>query len=364
MISNLLLKDLLIDQSKGFVYIILNRPEALNSLTLEMTRVLSVIIKKAKKYRDVKGVFITGEGDRAFCAGGDLKSLYAEGMAYRRGEAPENLARIFFEDEYNLNAQIKNLDKLYISFLNGVTMGGGYGISGHGTHVVATENTSFAMPEVRIGFFPDIGASYNFARLDGMIGLYIALTGCTISAEDMYYTGLCDAVIDGNNIHRVQNEIADALIGNGDADFEMQKNIVSDLLAKHHINTGEGSAIETNIDRINDCFTKNSVEEIIEAVRGDSSSWGKETLEHLEYACPFSMKIAFAQYKRAKDLGFGEVIAQDYILATHFILGHDLYEGIKAAVIDKSKNPTWSPDKLEDILQKEVTNYFLPVNLL
>lgn len=363
MISNLQLKDILIDQLKGFVYIVLNRPEALNALTLEMTRVISLVVKKAKADKNIKGIFITGEGDRAFCAGGDLKSLYYEGMAYRRGEINENLASIFFEDEYNLNAEIKSLGKIYVSFLNGITMGGGYGISGHGTHVAATANTKFAMPEVRIGFFPDVGASYPLSRLDGYLGLYLALTGITIDAKDMYYAGLCDAVIDGENIHRIESKIADELEKNNEADFEMQKELVSALLKKHHI-TQDKSALEKHIDKINDFFSKSSVEEIVAALQADNSEWAKETLALMDYACPFSMKVTFEQYKRAKTMDFGEIMAQDYILATHFILGHDLYEGIKSTVIIKGKKPLWSPDSLEDIPDKDVTNYFLPVNLL
>jgi enoyl-CoA hydratase/carnithine racemase len=363
MISNLQLKDILIDQLKGFVYIVLNRPEALNALTLEMTRVISLVVKKVKADKNIKGIFITGEGDRAFCAGGDLKSLYYEGMAYRRGEINENLASIFFEDEYNLNAEIKSLGKIYVSFLNGITMGGGYGISGHGTHIAATAGTKFAMPEVRIGFFPDVGASYHLSRLDGYLGLYLALTGTTIGASDMYYAGLCNAVIDGNAIHRIESKIADELIKNNEADFETQKELVSTLLQKHHI-PQETSSLENNIDKINEIFSKDSVEEIVEALRADKSDWAKETLALMEYACPFSMKVSFEQYKRSKSLDFGEVMAQDYILATHFILGHDLYEGIKSTVIAKGRKPLWSPDKLEDVLDKDVTNYFLPVNLL
>ena len=138
---------------------------------------------------------------------------------------------------------------------------------------------------------------------------------------------------------------------------------MSSLLQKHHI-PQDKSALETHINKINDIFSKSSVEEIIEALRADKSEWAKETLALMEYACPFSMKVSFEQYQRAKTMDFGEIMAQDYILATHFILGHDLYEGIKSTVIVKGKKPLWSPDKLEDVLHKDVTNYFLPVNLL
>jgi enoyl-CoA hydratase len=242
-------------------------------------------------------------------------------------------------------------------------MGGGYGISGHGTHIAATPKTKFAMPEVRIGFFPDVGASYNLAKLDNFIGLYLSLTGLTISANDMHYAGLCDVIVDGDKIHRIESEIADELEKNTDADFETQKELVSTVLSKHHI-AQEKSFLETNIDHIRGCFSKESVEDIIKALNDNGSEWAKETLALMEFACPFSIKIAFEQFQRAQKLDFGEVIAQDYILASRFIMGHDLYEGIKAAVIDKDKEPFWSPDKFEKISDDDVTNYFLPVNLL
>lgn len=364
MISNLLLNDILIDQSRGFVHIVLNRPAALNAITLEMTRVLSIAIEKSARELDVKGVFISGEGDRAFCAGGDLKSLYKSGMAYRRGEAKENLARIFFEEEYNLNSQIKRFEKLYIAFLNGITMGGGYGISGHGSHVVATEKTLFAMPEVKIGFFVDIGASYNLVRCPHHIGLYLMLTGATISGHDMHFAGLAEAVIESDSINRMKARIAEAVAGDDGAGIDGQKKIVSDLLAKKHIQSTDKVFLEAHAERIDYCFGADSLYQILARVREDKSEWGQKTLAELEYACPFSLAVAFEQYKRVQSLDFGEVIAQDYVLATHFIQGHDLYDGIKATVIDKGQTPQWFPAKLEDVSQEEVANYFLPVNLL
>lgn len=362
MLSNYQLSELLIDQSQPFVHITLNRPEALNALTMEMTRVYSMLVSKIRSDRRIAGVIVTGAGDRAFCAGGDIKNLYAHGMAFRKQEIPENIASIFFEEEYDLNTKIKKLGKPYIAFLNGITMGGGYGLAGHGSHIVATERTVFAMPEVKIGFFPDIGASYNFVRCAGdeagALGMYLALTGTSVGPDDMYYAGLCGFIANSGRFDRIRAALADKFRAAQGA--EVMEN-VTDVLSGFHKAPKQACALERERERIERCFSKGSVEGIIEEVRRDDTEWGRRTLAELTYASPTSLLVTFAQMKRAKGMAFEEVMAQDLLLAKHFVRGHDLFEGIKAAVIDKERNPRWSPDKIDGLSQAEVAAYFAPV---
>ncbi len=360
MLSNYQLSDLLLDQSQAFVHLTLNRPSALNALTLEMTRVLSMIMTQAKRDANVKGVFISGAGNRAFCAGGDIKSLYQQGMAYRRGEIAENVASVFFNEEYQLNRQIKTLGKPYVAFLNGITMGGGYGVSGHGSHIIATEKTVFAMPEVRIGFFPDIGSTYNFAACEGAIGLYLALTGTSIDAADMYYAGLCGFISRTDKSERIQALLTDVVKKSSP---ENMMDNVTDALSHVHVAPKQAGWIERNRERIEACFSRSSVGEIIEAVRMDTSEWGKRTLEELTFASPTSLAVTFEQMKHVKaGMTFDAVMAQDLILACRFIQGHDLFEGIKAAVLDKTKSPRWSPAANDEIRAVDIARYFEPLS--
>lgn len=360
MLSTYQLSDILLDHSQAFVHITLNRPDALNAITLEMTRVLSIALEKATQDTGIKGLFISGAGGRAFCAGGDIKNLYKHGMAYRREEIAENVARIFFEEEYTLNRQVKEFaaQKPYVAYLNGITMGGGYGVSGHGSHIIATNKTKFAMPEVRIGFFPDIGCAYNFVRCEGGIGMYLALTGKSISGADMVYAGLADAFCDDERGGHIQAALSDTIKSSDEATL---MDNVSDVLSHFHSSgAGEACSLKENHDAINRCFSKSSVAEIIAAVEKEDSDWGRDTLEHLRYASPTSLQVTFMQMQNARDMDFAAVMEQDFNLACHFIQGHDLYEGIKAAVIDKSKSPRWSPTEIDQINDKDVLKYFLP----
>lgn len=362
MLSNYQLSELLIDQSQPFVHITLNRPEALNALTLEMTRVYSMLVDKIASDRRIKGVIVSGAGDRAFCAGGDIKNLYSHGMAFRKQEIPENIACIFFEEEYDLNARIKTLGKPYVAFLNGITMGGGYGLAGHGTHVVATERTVFAMPEVKIGFFPDIGATYNLVRCtddaSGALGMYLALSGTSIGPDDMYYAGLCGFIAQATRFDRIRAALGDKIKAS-DAAGIMEN--VTDVLSGFHKAPKDASMLERERERIERCFSKASVEAIIAEVQKDNSEWGQRTNAELAYASPTSLRVTFEQMKRAKTMTFDQVMAQDLTLARHFVRGHDLFEGIKAAVIDKERNPRWSPDHVGGLSPREVEAYFAAI---
>lgn len=354
-----------VDKGSHHVSTTLNRAESYNALLLEMTRGLSKVVSEFSKDEAQRVLFIRGAGGKAFCAGGDLKSLYYEGMAYKNGESAVNEASTFFSEEYALNAQIKKLEKPYVSWLNGIVMGGGYGVSGHGSHLVATELTKFAMPEVKIGFFPDIGATYNLNQCPDHIGLYLALSGTTIGAYDMVYAGLANVVMDSHDIDLAQNEIIETLGEEGASqDYRKYCDIIDGILLKYHKPHTEPSMLEQNKERIKKCFSAPSVESIMDTLKSDGSDWAMNTLGELEYACPTSLCVTFEQMKHVRNMSFTAVMAQDLTLASHFIMGDNLYEGIHETVISKTRSPKWKPRDLKNVLQSDVENYFKHVNLL
>jgi enoyl-CoA hydratase len=324
-----------------------------------MTRVIEAVLARTVSDNDICGIVISGEGERGFCAGGDLKGLYRNGMAFKQGQMSDNAAEIFFREEYDLNLNIKNYSKtnLYIAFLNGIVMGGGYGASGHGSHQIGTEKTCFAMPEVRIGFFPDIGASYNLLRCPGKTGLYLAMTGRTINAADMYDLGLCQYIVDSEKRFELLNAL-DADPNNTDSVLERfhDATLLDDLRKQAEVIPHQA--------QIDDWFSGQGAIEIYDAVKAASDNgdrFAQQTLEYLDYAAPLSVHIAFEQMRRAEGMSLEQVLEQDFTLACNFLRGDDLFEGIKAAVIDKSHQKTWQHKSVYDVVPDEVAQYFVPV---
>ena len=340
--------EILFERRGAAGIVILNRPQALNAVTLGMVGALAHQLTQWEGDAAVTRVVVTAAGDRAFSTGGDLRALFDAGRAGQQ-QALLN----YWRTEYALNALIKRYRKPYVSLIDGIVMGGGAGISIHGSHRVAGDSFAFAMPEVGIGFIPDVGATWFLPRLPGELGLYCALTGERL--------GPADAVAAGIATHRVASQrladLLDGLCGNVPVDA---------LLGAFAEPAGEGplSARRPLIDRL---FGGDTVEGILaaldaEATRpGADADFARATSASIRLKSPTSLKITLAQLRRGRLLDFAECMRTEFRIVSRLVLGHDLYEGIRSVIIDKDQAPQWRPSSLEAVSAAEVERYFEPL---
>ncbi|MDE1147917.1 MAG: enoyl-CoA hydratase/isomerase family protein [Azospirillaceae bacterium] len=342
----------------GIGHILLNRPKALNALNLDMIRILDPQLAAWARDPAVKAVVIRGAGDRAFCAGGDVRAVWDSGKAWQAGEGDGAVARNFFAEEYRLNRRIKRFPKPYIALLDGITMGGGVGLSVHGSHRVTTEKTLLAMPETGIGLFPDVGGGYFLPRLAGELGTYLALTGARLGAADAAYTGIGTHHVPSDRLDALVVELADADYGRGAGAT------VDAILARHAAFPGE-APLATHRPSIDRSFAADTVEGIVACLgdegMGFDDAWAKETLDTLARMSPTSLKVALSQLRRGVAMEVEDVLAMEYRMTQAVLAGHDFYEGIRAQLVDKDRQPKWRPATLADVSESEVERHFQPV---
>lgn len=328
----------------------LNRPRALNALTQPMVVALDARLREWADDPAVAAVVVRGaareDGRVPFCAGGDIRLLYD-----RRADPERRFAVVFYAQEYRLNALIFRYPKSYVALIDGVVMGGGVGVSVHGSHRVMTERALFAMPETGIGLFPDVGATWFLPRLRGKAGLYLGLTGARIGAADALYLGLATHVVPSDALRALDERLCAAALA-GDA-----RAAVDRLVAACAVAPGEAplAARQAEIDR---CFAADSVEGIVAALEAEGSDWARETRATLLQKSPTSLKIAFRQLTACGARGFEEALALEYRLAMHCNLGVDFFEGIRAQVVDKDRRPRWRPARLEEVTAAMVDAHF------
>jgi len=326
--------EVLFSREGGAGIITLNRPKALNALTLEMVRQIHPQLEAWAKDDAVKLVLIEGAGEKAFCAGGDIRALHDW------GRAGDPRAVGFYREEYRLNALIKHYPKPYVALMDGIDMGGGVGLSVHGSLRVATEKLVFAMPETGIGLFPDVGGTYFLPRCPGEIGTYLALTGERLKAADAIYAGIADIFVPSPHLPELKSRLA---MG-GDAKEMAEPTGAAPLVARR-----------ADIDRH---FSKNAVTEILTSLKADGSDWAMKTATSIEAKSPLSTLIAFRQMREGKLLNFDDAMRMEFRLASRFMRGHDFFEGVRAVVIDKDQKPHWSPASLENVSEEEVNDCF------
>lgn len=322
--------------------IVLNRPQALNAITLEMVRSMRGALDSWASDPQVTRIVLTGAGERAFCAGGDIRQLYELGRGGRHEEA-----LTFWREEYALNALIKTYPKPYLSLIDGIVMGGGVGVSLHGRHRVAGERYLFAMPEVSIGFFPDVGASYALARLPDETGTYLALTGERLRTADALALGLAT--------HAVPSEALPAL-----REALVAGEAVDPLLERNAFDPGP-PPLAPHREVIATCFAHRSVPAILEALEeaGEAGSeFAAKTAAALRAKSPTSLAIALEQVRRGRDMTFEEAMAMEFRIVARIIEGHDFYEGVRATLIDKDGRPEWRPSTLDAVTPEAVEGYF------
>jgi enoyl-CoA hydratase len=337
----------LVAEQKGVVGVItLNRPKALNALSLEMIRQISGALKSWEKEPSIKVVLFKGAGDRAFCAGGDLKIFHRAGMDSRKGKVSPDVPVQFFAEEYRLNRQIFHYPKLTIGFMNGITMGGGFGIAGNCKLRIATEKTAFAMPETGIGFFPDVGSAFHLLKSPHHIGRYLALTAVPVGYGDMIFARLAEYFIYTDK----EEEFIHTL----------QKTDPIQAILKLGKISPQSAKFRSNAKKIESIFGLSDVAQILSALEKDTTEWGKSTLEVLSKRSPASVTVTFAHLERCRGKNFDEVIAMDFVLAQHFLQRADLYEGIRAVLIDRDNTPRWDPPAFNGMSEADVGRYFRP----
>lgn len=329
--------------------ITLNRPKALNALTLPMVRALEPKLREWAADPAIAAVVIEGAGERAFCAGGDVAAIY---RARQAGD--DTLGRDFFREEYVVNRAIFRFPKPWIALLDGITMGGGVGLSVHGPFRVATERFLFAMPETAIGLFPDVGGGHFLPRLPGQLGMYLAMTGERLKAADALHAGVLTHHVPSERIGALKEALAGADWG-GDANAVAKR-----VLDGFHVDPGQAQlpARRAEIDRH---FAGASCEEIVASLEKDGSEWAAATLKTLRRLSPTSMKITFRQIRDGARMEFEDIMTMEYRMSQGCMRGGDFYEGVRSVLIDKDHAPKWDPATLEAVDQARVDAHFAPV---
>lgn len=340
------MSDILITTEGTLGHITLNRLKALNALTMDMLKDISNALAHFADHPSIAAVLITGAGERSFCAGGDIRALYE---CLNNGTA---FGEDYFQAEYSLNYQVANFPKPYIAFMDGITMGGGVGVSAHGTVRVVTERTRLAMPEVSIGLFPDIGSSWLLARAPGELGTYLALTGATIGAADAIFAGLADDSVSHSSLADLQAKLTTLSTNTTMTDIQ--------LLVGQYTHQMPANLV-SHMDEINHYFRFDTVEDILAALAKSDTIFAKETTAMIQQKSPTSLKVTLRLIRLARQAESVKVcLERDYAACQIFLKNHDLYEGIRAAIIDKDRNPQWQPNTLKDVSNTAVDAYFQP----
>ncbi|NP_001383558.1 3-hydroxyisobutyryl-CoA hydrolase, mitochondrial isoform 2 [Gallus gallus] len=314
--------DVLLQKQGGAGIITLNRPKVLNALSFKMIQQIYPQIKAWEQDPETFLIIIKGTGEKAFCAGGDVRAIADA------GKAGDTMTRDYFREEYRLDNAIGTCKKPYVALIDGITMGGGVGLSVHGHFRVATEKTVFAMPETAIGLFPDVGGGYFLPRLSGKIGHLLALTGFRLKGRDVLKAG-----------------IATHFVESGKTKIDQEKEFV----------------LDEHMERINSIFSANSMEEIVQKLKQDGSPFATKQLEAINKMSPTSLKLTLRQLREGATMSLQDVFTMEYRLSQACMRGHDFYEGVRAVLIDKDQSPRWKPAALEEVSDEFVDNCFKPL---
>jgi enoyl-CoA hydratase len=320
----------------------LNRPDAMNALTLSMVRRMHPQLDAWAGEAGIRRVLVEAAGERAFSAGGDIRALYEWGLA------GDTTFLDFYREEYRLDTLIKRYPKPYVALIDGVVMGGGVGVSVHGSHRIAGDRLTFAMPETGIGLFPDVGGTYFLPRLPGEIGMYLGLTGARLKAADALYCGIVTHYVPSRRLA----DLKVALIAGGDIDE------TADAFAA---DPGPPPLTERRAD-IDRYFDKDSVEDILAALDGAGEEWAAKTAAILRGKSPTSLKITFRQLRAGAGLDFEECMKLEFRIVSRIFRGVDFFEGTRAVVIDKDQNPKWRPARLHEVSDTDIDAYFAPLD--
>lgn len=350
--------EILLGRTGGIATLTINRPQALNALTLANYRRIAPALAAWAKDPAVRGVVVRGAGGRAFCAGGDVRAVYEAGRGIG---GDRDLTAVFFAEEYRLIRDIHRFPKPYIAIIDGITMGGGAGISVNGAYRVATERTLFAMPETAIGLFPDVGATRFLNRCPGQIGRYLGLSGARLRAADALYCGFATHFVAQDRVEPLLAALAAIEWRTGDESGQVEA-----ALGGFSINPGLPplAALRPAIDR---CFAGDTIEAILDALAAEAASgsadagWAAETRGGLLAKSPTSLKVTLRQLAVGRDYDVEQALRLEYRLTQHFMAAHDFFEGVRAMLIDKDQTPRWRPASLAAVDEAIIAAYFSPI---
>ncbi len=341
------MSDILVRVENGVGRITLNRPRALNALTHAMVQAIDSALASWAEDSSVRFVLLDGAGERGLCAGGDIRALY-DALLCNDISVPE----AFFRDEYRMNAHIARFPKPYVALMDGIVMGGGIGVSAHGSHRVVTERSRLAMPETGIGFVPDIGGTFLLAHAPGELGMHAALSSFQMGAADAMICGLAD--------HHVPSErLADltaALLGCDSAP-------AIGACPRQFATKPPAGVFGEARGWIADCYAQESVEAILEALSARPEEAARQALAAIAGKSPTSLKITLRALREARHHErLEQSLEQEYRLAMACMERPDFREGVRAALVDKDRNPAWSPSRLEDITPEIINKIFASPN--
>ncbi|ARD47781.1 enoyl-CoA hydratase/isomerase family protein [Sporosarcina sp. P33] len=346
----------LTEVDNGIGWIKINRPKVLNSINVEVVELLTEALKKWRNDDRIVFICLSGEGEKGFCAGGDMRKFYD-----LKNEDVAAYANEFFSKEYRLDAMIHQYPKPIMVYMNGIVMGGGVGLSIGATHRIVTEKTKWAMPEMNIGFFPDVGASYFLNQLPGYTGRYLALTSKVISASDAIYMNAADYYMNSANWETIQKEMrtkqwsVDSIV----ADLEA---FIQSYTAETPIN----SDLKNEQEEIKRHFQYETVEEIVDSLKSaaaEGDEWAELTVRNILSKSPTSLKVTLHQLIKGQNQTLLECLEMERNMAMHFMDNADFYEGVRAVLVDKDQSPKWNPSSITEVTNEDVEKYFSLVNV-
>jgi enoyl-CoA hydratase len=335
--------DILFAEQESLGRITLNRPKAINALTHGMIQAIGAALAGWEQNAAIKIILIEGAGERGLCAGGDIRALYegSKNGSFAGGDS-------FFRDEYRLNARIAKYPKPVVALMDGIVMGGGIGLSAHASHRVVTPRSVLAMPEVGIGFIPDVGGTYLLAHAPGNIGIHAALTAGRLSAADAILCGLADICVAAEGLP----DLVKSLAGCDDS-------VAITAVLREHAQAIAPAPLGAARSWIDPAYAHTTVEAILAALRGCPQAEAQAAAQELAGKSPTSLKVALRLLQEARAGGnLDDCLQREYIAARAAIRSHDFVEGVRAAVVDKDRHPRWSPSALADVTEEMVDRYF------
>jgi enoyl-CoA hydratase/carnithine racemase len=344
-----MISEILFERKGDWGVVTLNRPDALNALTRDMCKAFRRQLIEWEADLDVGAVLIKGAGEKAFCAGGDIRWLAEEARKNPRHACG------FFHEEYRLNAAIHHFSKPYVALIDGIVMGGGVGVSVHGDFRVAGDRTLFAMPETGIGLFPDVGGGHFLPRLHDGLGLYYALTGARAKAADCMAAGIATHYAPSDR----RNALEERLLK-----LDARSHLHSEIEAVLDEFAGDPGGAPVNDIRgwIAGLFQGHaSLEALMAKLKRNDGVFAIDTVKTLERMSPTSMKIAFEQLKRGHALDFNDAMRMEFRIVRRVMEGYDFFEGVRAQIIDKDRNPKWKPPTLAEVSDADIGRYFAPL---
>jgi enoyl-CoA hydratase len=340
--------DLIVRREGSAGIIRLNRPKALNAMTLEMSVGIDAALDKFEADAAVALIVLEGAGERGLCAGGDIRGLWES------SRVGGDLGKVFWRQEYIMNARIAKFPKPYVAFMDGLVMGGGVGLSAHSSHRVVTERTRLAMPEVGLGFFPDVGGTWLLSHPPGELGTYFGLTGQTMNGPDAIHARFADAVVPSGKWPALRDALTRVHAGVTAAEV---KKLIDGFAAGE--TAGPIAAKQATIDK---WFAHDRMQDIIAALQRDGSELAQATLKTLNEKSPRGMVVTLKLLRLGRTAkSLEECLVREYRAALQVFASDDFREGVRAAVIDKDRNPKWSPPRIEDVTPDMIAPYFAEI---